>query len=234
MSAALTPLVVVGAGGFARETAQLLRDHPRCGRAGEGYELVGFLDDDPVLHGRDVAGTPVLGPTAEAVERSVRGQAVLVCVGNPRAPRSRYDLVARLGLADEACATVVHPLASVSGDSVVGAGSVLLAGAVLTAGVRLGRHAVVMPQVVLTHEDEVGDAVTFGAGVRLAGGVQVGDSAYLGSGSMVREGRRIGAAAVVGMGSVVLSDVPPAEVWAGVPARRLSGATPVHLPEEQQ
>jgi sugar O-acyltransferase (sialic acid O-acetyltransferase NeuD family) len=218
------PLVVVGAGGFARETVQLVRSHPEVGPGGTAYEVVGFLDDDERRHGTAVDGTPVLGPTGLAAEYAAAGAAVLACVGNPGAPWSRRDLLARLDLPDDAFGTVVHPLACVSADSLVGVGTVLHAGTVLTAGVRVGRHVAVMPQVVLTHDDQIGDAVTFGAGVRLAGGVTVGDAAYLGSGALVREHRRIGAAAVIGMGSVVLSDVPPGEVWAGVPARRLRAA----------
>jgi sugar O-acyltransferase (sialic acid O-acetyltransferase NeuD family) len=230
MSRAPRPLVVVGAGGFARETVQLLRQHPAVGPRGAAYAVTGFLDDDADRHGTVVDGTTVLGPTELAREHAERGAALLVCVGNPGAPTSRRSLVARLELPDEAYATVVHPLASVAPDCEVGVGSVLHAGVVLTAAVRLGRHAAVMPQVVLTHDDVVGDSVTFGAGVRLAGGVTVGDAAYLGSGALVREGRRIGAAAVVGMGSTVLNDVPAGEVWAGSPARRLRPAPDRRLP----
>ncbi|MGY1733779.1 NeuD/PglB/VioB family sugar acetyltransferase [Geodermatophilus sp. SYSU D01045] len=232
MSGAPRPLVVLGSGGFARETVQLLLAHPASGPGGESYTPTCVLDDDPRWHGTAVGGVPVTGPTDDAAAHVARGAAVVACVGNPGAPDSRRRLVARLGLPDEAWATVVHPLASVSLDSVVGPGSVLHAGVVLTAAVRLGRHAVVMPHVVLTHEDEVGDAVTFGAGVRLAGGVTVGEAAYLGSGALVREGRRIGAGAVVGMGAVVVRDVPPGEVWAGNPARPLpSSAVHPHLEE---
>lgn len=222
------PLLVIGAGGFARETVQLLRRHPAVGPSGERYRVTGFLDDDPRRHGTLVDGVPVLGPSELAADHADRGGALLACVGNPTAPASRQRLVDRLGLPDEAWATVVHPLASVSPDSVVGAGSVLHAGVVLTASVRLAKHVAVMPHVVFTHDDEVGDAATFGAGVRLAGGVSVGAAAYVGSGALIREGRRIGAGALVGMGSVVLRDVPPAQVWAGNPARPLPSEA--HVP----
>ena len=97
----------------------------------------------------------------------------------------------------------------------------VLAGCVTTSAVRIGRHVVVMPQVVLTHDDDVRDGVTFGSGVRLGGGVVVERGAYLGAGSLVREYVRIGAWSLVGMGAVVLDDVPPAEAWIGMPARRL-------------
>lgn len=224
MSGTPRPLVLVGAGGFARETLQLVRRHPAVGPAGEAYTVIGFLDDDPARQGTEVDGTPVLGPGEDALDHALRGAAVLVCVGNPGAPESRRRLVARLGLPDEAYATVVHPLASVSPDSVVGRGSVLHAGVVLTAAVRLGRHVAVMPHTVLTHDDRIEDHATLAAGVRLAGGVLVADAAYLGSGALVREGCRIGAGALVGMGSTVLTDVPAGEVWAGSPAQRLRPA----------
>ncbi|MGY1727498.1 acetyltransferase [Geodermatophilus sp. SYSU D01062] len=221
MSATARPLLVLGSGGAAREAVQLLRACPEAASGGP-VAVAGFLDDDPARAGTAVDGVPVLGTTAEAPDRAARGALLLACVGNPVAPASRQRLVDRLGLPDEVWGTVVHPLASVSPDSTVGAGSVLHAGVVLTAAVTVGRHVYVMPHVVLTHDDEVGDAATFGAGVRLAGGVSVGAAAYLGSGALVREHRRIGAGAVVGMGSVVVRDVPPGQTWAGNPARPLT------------
>lgn len=220
MSRGPRPLVVLGSGGAAREVVQLLRACPEA--AGGAVAVAGFLDDDPARVGTAVDGVPVLGPTAEAAGHASRGALLLACVGNPGAPASRQRLVDRLGLPDEVWATVVHPLASVSPDSTVGAGSVLHAGVVLTAAVTVGRHVILMPQVVLTHDDDLGDAVTAGAGVRLAGGVSVGAAAYLGSGALVREHRRIGAGSVVGMGSVVLRDVPSGQTWAGSPARPLT------------
>jgi sugar O-acyltransferase (sialic acid O-acetyltransferase NeuD family) len=226
MSGTPRPLVVVGAGGFARETVQLVRRHPAVGPAGESYAVAGFLDDDPRRQGTRVDGIPVLGPCQDARDHAERGAALLVCVGNPGDPTSRRRLVARLDLPDTAYATVVHPLADVSPDSTLGAGTVLHAGVVLTAAVEVGRHVAVMPQVVLTHDDVIGDHATFAAGVRLAGGVVVEDAAYLGAGALVREGRRIGAGALVGMGSVVVRDVPADEVWAGSPARRLRSEQP--------
>jgi acetyltransferase-like isoleucine patch superfamily enzyme len=79
----------------------------------------------------------------------------------------------------------------------------------------------VMPAAVFTHDDVVGDFATFGAGVRLAGGVVIGEGAYVGSGVLVREGLTVGAWSLVGMGSVVTRSIPPCQVWAGAPARFL-------------
>jgi sugar O-acyltransferase (sialic acid O-acetyltransferase NeuD family) len=212
----VTPLLVVGAGGFARETAQAVRARNALRPT---WELLGFLDDAAGLAGTLVDGVPVLGPV-DQVER-YPDAAVVVCTGSPADYGSRKRIVARLDLPPSRYARIVHPAASLASSTVLGEGSVVLAGAVTTAAVRIGAHVAVMPGCVFTHDDVVGDYATFGAGVRLAGGVEVAEGAYVGSGALVREHRRVGAWALVGMGSLVLTDVPAGEVWAGTPARRL-------------
>jgi sugar O-acyltransferase (sialic acid O-acetyltransferase NeuD family) len=215
-------LYIVGAGGFARETAQLLA---ACMPVlGGSLRLHGFLDDDPALTGRSVDGVPVLGPSTMVHEAP--HASVVLCVGSPRNPLARMRLADRLALPSQRYATIVHPSVSVSVDSVLGPGTVLLALSVLTAGVRVGAHVAVMPRVVLTHDDVVEDFATLASGVTLGGGVRVGRGAYIGAGASVREQVTIGAGSIIGMGSVVLHDVPPGEVWAGNPARRLRAADP--------
>ncbi len=51
----------------------------------------------------------------------------------------------------------------------------------------------------------------------------VGSDVWLGKGVIVLAGVKIGDGVVVGAGSVVTRSIPSAEVWAGVPARRIRG-----------
>lgn len=210
-------LVIVGAGGFAREAAQAVRDVDAAdearGRPGR-WDLLGHLDDDAALHGRDVDGVPVLGGTGLLRELPA-ATAVLLCAGNPRDYTARARLARRLDLPGRRYATVVHPTAAVAGTAVVGPGSVLLAHCVLTASVRVGAHVAVMPHAVLTHDTVVEDFATLASGVRLGGGARLARGCYAGAGALVREYVTIGAWSLVGMGSTVLGDVPPGEVWPG-------------------
>lgn len=219
----MNPLVLVGAGGFARETAEAVRaineDRPT-------WDLLGFVDDSPNLADTTVDGLPVLGPLSTL--ESVPAASIVACTGQPANYFSRKQIIRRLGLSASRYATLIHPAAVIPRSAAVGPGSVLLATTVLTAAVRLGSHVAVMPGVVLTHDVVVGDYATFGAGARLAGRVQVGEGAYIGAGALVRENLSIGEWSLVAMGAVVTADVPAAEVWAGVPARHLRG---VDVPE---
>jgi sugar O-acyltransferase (sialic acid O-acetyltransferase NeuD family) len=212
-------LVLIGSGGFGRETAQAVRD---LNRNGDAWRLLGYLDDDPARHGLVIDGVPVLGGR-ERIEH-LPGATFVVCTGRPGNYVSRLKIVSDLNLPPERYATIIHPSAVVSASSSVGHGSVLLAHVTLTADVTVGAHVTIMPHVTLTHDDIVEDFTTIASGVSLGGGVRVGRAAYLGAGALVGEHRTVGAFSLVGMGAVVTRNVPPCEVWAGIPARRLRAA----------
>jgi sugar O-acyltransferase (sialic acid O-acetyltransferase NeuD family) len=222
--------VVIAAGGYAREAVEAVR---AINQQRPTWELLGFLDDREELAGAQVDGLPVLGPVSE-VER-YGGAQLLVCVGDPGDRFGRWRLVRRLGLPANRYATVVHPAAVVPPSCQVGPGSVLLAGVVATTNVRVGAHVAVEAGVVLSHDDVVASYASLGPGARLAGNVELGQGAYVGAGAVVHQDRAVGAWALVGMGAVVLADVPAAEVWVGVPARRLRAvALPADLTESER
>lgn len=207
-------LVLVGAGGFGRETAQAVH---ALNSSGAGWRLLGYLDDDPARHGKLIDGTVVLGGR-DRIEQ-LPDASLVVCTGRPSDYVSRLRIVAELGLPPERYATLVHPSCAISASSSIGPGSVLLAYVALTAAVRVGAHVLIMPHATLTHDDTVDDFATLASGVRLGGGVRIRKGAYVGAGAIIGEGRSVGAFSLVGMGAVVTHDVPPREVWAGVPAR---------------
>jgi sugar O-acyltransferase (sialic acid O-acetyltransferase NeuD family) len=207
-------LLLIGAGGFARETVEVVR---AINERRPTWRLLGFLDDDAALRGTEVDGVPVLGSLTQ-IQRYPEAL-VAVCIGNPGNYFSRKRVVRRLRLPPSRYATLIHPSAVLPSTATIGPGSILLASVVATTAVHIGAHVAMMPAVVLTHDDIVGDFATLGAGVRLAGRVHVGEGAYIGAGVNVREDCSVGAWALVGMGSLVTRQVPAGEVWYGWPDR---------------
>jgi acetyltransferase-like isoleucine patch superfamily enzyme len=52
-------------------------------------------------------------------------------------------------------------------------------------------------------------------------GVIIGENVWIGAGVTILPGCNVGHNSVIGAGSVVTADVPPDQIWAGVPARKL-------------
>jgi acetyltransferase-like isoleucine patch superfamily enzyme len=53
------------------------------------------------------------------------------------------------------------------------------------------------------------------------GGIVIGDDVWIGANAVVLDGARIGKGAIIGAGSVVKGEVPPYEIWGGIPARKI-------------
>lgn len=204
-------ILLIAASGLAREVISSIR------QTGD-HDVVGLLDDDMSLHGQDVGGLRVLGGLKKAVDLDA---GLLVCAGQGRARAAIVQRLGDLGVGDARYATHMHASVALGAGSLLGGGSILLAGCVATSDVSIGRHCVLMPRVILTHDNILGDFVTMAAGVALGGRVAIGRAAYLGMNASVRQDLNIGHDAVLGMGSVLLRDLPAGQVWAGNPARRL-------------
>lgn len=49
----------------------------------------------------------------------------------------------------------------------------------------------------------------------------IGNDVWIGSGVMIKSGVTVGDGAVIGMGSVLTKNIPPYEIWAGNPAKKI-------------
>ncbi len=90
-------------------------------------------------------------------------------------------------------------------------------------GLRIGRAVGIGPRVtILTsqHQLERRELPVISAPLEF-GTVIIKDGCDIGVNSCIMPGVTVGEGAVVGAGAVVVNDIPPYEVWAGVPARRI-------------
>jgi sugar O-acyltransferase (sialic acid O-acetyltransferase NeuD family) len=201
------PLVLVGAGGHARETAMsFLAARPE-------RDFLGFLDDRAT--GMTPEGWPILGRIDAWT--SHRAAAFLVAVNDPRIRRRIVAAMRRQGEPD--WHVHVHPGLVVHPSCRIGPGSVVLPGACLTVSVTLGEFTIVNRGVQLGHDVRVGAFTSVNPGAIVSGCVTVGDGVEVGSAASVRQGLGIGDGATLGMGAVAVKDVPANAVAIGNPAR---------------
>ncbi len=186
------------------------------------YEAEALVDDDPDRGGGEVLGVPVVSDTAALGHFRDEGiHHAFVGVGGTRTSEPRRLVFERLHEADFELPPIVHPAASLSSRSEVGAGVQILALAAVNADAGLADGVIVNTGAIVEHDCRIGAHAHIAPGARLAGLVTVGAGAHIGIGAVVIEGVRIGASAVVGAGAVVIRDVEDGALVGGVPARPL-------------
>jgi sugar O-acyltransferase (sialic acid O-acetyltransferase NeuD family) len=207
------PLVVVGAGGFAKE---VLASYGDISAVVSSAPVFGLVDDDTSLHGSLVFGHPVLGDLQWLFEYGISRVRCTVAIGDPR---SRARVVRRLDEVGAAYANVIHPTAVVWGRIEDDAGVVALPFGYVSAGAYVGRHTHLSVGALVGHDVRVEAYATVGPWADINGHCVVGEGAYLGAHAALRQGVTVGAWATVGMCACVLNDVPPGATVVGVPAR---------------
>lgn len=213
------PLVILGAGGLAREVAWSLRGHISRGEV----DLLGFAEQPGGRHlGQDLDGLPCRD--IEFFRAGRDSLSAAIAIGSSVVRKQVFAEVDALGLAPYSC---IDDAACLSSSVRVGAGSILLAGTVLTVDIVLGRSVLINPGCTVGHDVVLDDFVTLAPGVHIGGNVTVKRGASLGIGANIINGTPdrplvIGDSAVVGAGACVVRDVPEGTTVVGVPAREIA------------
>jgi len=213
-------VVILGAGGLARETA-LVFDH--CNQVNPKWEVLGYVDEDPDHHGKVLSGRPVLGDFKwfEQVDRSsVR---VITAVGSPVVRKKLVNRAKEKGLA---FCSVVHPNVIMSRFIEMGEGVVITAGNILTVDIRLGNYVFLNLDCTVGHDTIIEAYCNVAPGAHISGNVYMGEGVDLGTGAVVLQGKRIGAWSIIGAGAVVTTDVPERVTAVGIPARAIKSHPP--------
>lgn len=210
-------LIIFGAGGHAREVAQIVAD---INQAVPGtWQLLGFTAEPGAASAHpQPLPAPFLGHALQVIEDHPNAQ-YLIAVGNAQV---RRRIAAQLQAQNPGprFATLVHPRSWLAHGVQLGSGSVVFAGAYINVGVRVGVHVSINLACTISHDCVLGDFVNLGPGVHLPGGVMLGDAVDVGTGASFRPGICVAKDVVIGAGAAVVKDLPDScSVAVGVPAR---------------
>jgi sugar O-acyltransferase (sialic acid O-acetyltransferase NeuD family) len=213
----MIPVIVVGAGGFGRESLDVLEAMNRTS-GGPIYDILGVVDDGP--DEEDVARLAVrefsvVGGVEDWLLAGHRAQ-FIIGIGDT-AVRRRID--ERFREFGRTAATAIHPGAVVGSHPSLGEGTVLCAGVQVSTNVRLGRHVHVNPSATIGHDVVLEDFVSINPAAVISGNVLVDEGALIGAGAVVLQGLTVGAGATVGAAACVVDDAPAGSTVKGIPAR---------------
>src|SRR5581483_1136837 len=189
-------LIVVCAGGHAREVASYVRD---LQAAGEQIVVRAFVDDhrfDSVFE-----GAPILGGLVHLRSfLSEHADAQFSYITAIRDNRARAKLIRRLddlGALNLEPWTARHPTAIV-GDAVqIGPGTCIAPGVIVTTGVTIGAHSILNVHSSVSHDASIGPLVNVSPGASICAGVTLGEGCTVGAGATVTDGIQVGEWSVI-------------------------------------
>jgi sugar O-acyltransferase (sialic acid O-acetyltransferase NeuD family) len=214
-----TEVVVVGAGGFGRETLDVIEAH-NAGASPDQVIVIGVVDDNPSeinLDRLQARGYRHLGGVSHVLE-TVPAAGYVLGVGNSA---GRRNLSAAFDLKGWAAVTVVHPAAVLGSRSRIADGAVICGGVQLSTNTLVGNHVHLNPNATVGHDTVLEDFVSVNPAATISGQVTVGAGALVGAGAVILQGLSVGADSVVGAGACVTRSVAPNTTVVGVPARVL-------------
>ena len=206
-------LIIIGAGGFAREVAWLVE---RINARSREWELLGFVDDNPATWGETINGYKVLCGTDGLVDH---GDVYAVCAIGSAKTRKKVIEKIKSNAPAVKFATLTDPSVIISDLVSIGEGCIICANTVVTVNVKIGAHVHVNLDCTVGHDAEISDYVTVYPGVNISGMTFYGECVELGTGAQIIQGKKIGKNTVIGAGAVVVRDIPESCTAVGNPAR---------------
>ncbi len=211
-------IVILGAGGLAREVAWLIRE---LNRVAECYDMLGYVISDLSRPGAHDSRDALRGDYDWLLRNSARIDVVTIGIGYPAA-RLKVAHEVRSILPGAEWPVLVHPSAIYDAATArFGEGVQLCAGVVGTVNLTFAPFALCNFACTIGHESTIGAGSVVNPGANISGGVVIEESVLIGTGAQVLQYRRIGAGASVGAGAVVTKDVVPGLTVVGAPARPL-------------
>jgi sugar O-acyltransferase (sialic acid O-acetyltransferase NeuD family) len=215
-------LAIVGAGGFAREVAWLVRD---INRAKAQFEFAGYIVSDLSKLGEHDSTGEVRGDYEWLVSRS-DVDALAIGIGTPSS---------RLKVAEDLRALaprfewppLLHPTVRIDREpATIGEGVLLCAGVIATVNVVFEPFSMCNLSCTIGHEAHIGMGTVLNPAVNISGGVVLEKGVLVGTGAQILQYVTVEEGATVGAGAVVNKRVPKGETVVGIPARPLASKAP--------
>lgn len=214
-------IAIYGAGGFAREVLQVIRDI-NTHHGTDIWNPLGYLVDKEYITPNPINGLPILGSSDWLQENS--DSLLIIALGSPALRRRVHEDIK--AISSNQFAKIIHPRAWIGDDVEIGEGSVICAGALITTNIHIGQHVHVNIGATIGHDAHLDEYVTLNPSVNISGNVRVSAGSEVGTGSVVIPYAHIGEWSIIGAGSVVTKALPANITAVGTPAKIVKERVP--------
>ena len=190
-------LFILGCGGFGREIAALLPDHPDFSKA---WNFCGFLDRRTDWE-KTPAKYPILGNEDEFDFRA--DDLMIIAIANGKIKERLYQKLQN----KVQFFTFIHPSVKLLDFASIGMGSVIYPNCIVSTAVSIGKFCTLNLGTQVGHDCQIGDFCSLMASVDLGGETVLGNHVFMGTKSMVVPRKSIADDVNIAAGSVVMRSI---------------------------
>lgn len=210
-------IAIVGAGGFGREVACIIRNIDES--VGEQWNFIGFFDDGLPKESKNNYGE-VLGSVDE-LNKWATPLDIVVAIGNPQ-------------ILQRVVERITNPLVSfpniIAPDILyfdnyfasIGRGNIISYKTSISCNVSLGDFNILNGMIVIGHDVKIGNYNAVMTNVNISGGVEIGDENFFGVQSILLQYTKVGNRVRVGAGSVIIRKTKDDSLYMGNPAIKIN------------
>lgn len=192
-------IVIIGAGGIGREVAWIIEE---INEVTPTWKIVGFVDDNEEMHGKELNGYKVLGGIKALDNLEVKPE-VVVAIANCSVKKSIVEkLNGRFNFS-----TIVSPTVRISKFVEIGQGTIIYPGVILTVNTKIGNHVIISGNCGIGHDTSIGNYSSVLWGSNFSGYDEVGESCFIGVGTKVIQGINVSKDSKLSAGIIVLEDI---------------------------
>lgn len=208
-------MIIIGAGGYAKELLEVLLSTKYNYSRNEIHFFDNISSDLPEKIYSEFKIIRSLNE-AKSILNS-ESKEYCIGIGNPHTRQTLNEIFENL---TGQLTTIISSEASIgSFNTKIENGCTIMDGARITNSVSIGKGCLINLNVTIGHDTTIGDFVELNPGVHISGKCLIGNNTSLGTGAVILPKIKIGNNVKIGAGSVVINDIPDDCTVVGVPGK---------------
>lgn len=207
-------MLIVGAGGFAREIIDLLEVDEKMSR-----KNITLFDNINTRNSFFFDEFKIFRNYKEIQDYSKENKDLDFTIGFGDITKRKkiFEKFRSLGFRPYSILSAKSSVAQI--DVQIGAGAVIMQNVTVTTGVFIGKATLINIGTIISHDVRIGDFCEIACGVRIAGRCEIGNNVFIGTGAIINPDITIGDNVFIGSGTVIIKNVPNNTKIVGNPGR---------------
>lgn len=205
-------LLIIGAGSVGKFIAYNINQFTKS------FEVIGFLDDDVTKHNSIIAGFPVIGFLDRLIEFSGKDVAIVFGIAFPFVKKKIFEQYQNL---DFEFPNFIAKDVWISERVTLGKGCIIYPGTTINYETVINDFVIINMNCSLGHNCTIKSYSSLAPGVNLGGNTRIGNCVELGIGSSTIQGVIVDDFAKVGGQAMVITNIPKADIFIGIPAKSM-------------